>query len=104
MSKGVKMNKEMILTYLRTHKDEFRRKYGIEKIALFGSYARGDARVDSDVDILYCLKDGVKMSFDSYMDLEEQLEKAFQTKIDLINEKKLNPLIRIDAAEEFVYV
>lgn len=98
------MNKEMILAYLQTHKDEFRRKYGIEKIALFGSFARDDAREDSDVDIVYCLKDGVKMSFDSYLDLEEQLKKAFQTKIDLINEKKLNPLIKIGASEEFVYV
>ena len=98
------MNKETILTYLKTHKNEFGQKYGIEKIALFGSFARGDAKVDSDVDIVYCLKDGVKMSFDSYLDLEEQLKKAFQTKIDLINEKKLNPLIKIGAEEEFVYV
>ncbi len=45
------MNKEIILNYLKTHKDDFMQKYGIEKIALFGSFAREEAKEDSDIDI-----------------------------------------------------
>ena len=78
--------------------------YGIEKIALFGSFARGEGREDSDVDIIYSLKDGIKISFDNYLNLEDRLKKAFETKVDLINEKRLNPLIKINALKEFIYV
>lgn len=44
------MNRERVLNYLKEHKNDFMRKYGIEKIALFGSFARGDNRYDSDID------------------------------------------------------
>jgi hypothetical protein len=41
-----------------------------------------------DIDIIYSLKDGIKLSFDKYMEIEEELKKAFNTKIDLINVKR----------------
>ena len=40
-----------ILNFLRSHKEEFRQKFGITKLGLFGSYARGEATKDSDIDI-----------------------------------------------------
>jgi len=36
------MIKDIILSYLSKHKQEFKEKYEIEKIGLFGSYARGE--------------------------------------------------------------
>jgi len=69
-----------------------------------GSYAREDNRKDSDIDIIYSLKDGIKLSFDKYMEIEEELKKAFNTKIDLINVKRLNPLVRMNAQKDFIYV
>ncbi len=38
----VKMTKENILSYLTQHKQEFKEKYSVEQIGLFGSYARGE--------------------------------------------------------------
>ena len=98
------MNKDIILNYLKEYKNEFMQKYGIERIALFGSYARGEAKEDSDIDIIYFLKEGEKLSFDNYLDLEERLKKVFKRKIDLINEKRLNPLVKIAALKDFIYV
>ncbi|TYB33016.1 MAG: hypothetical protein FXF49_08435 [Flexistipes sinusarabici] len=46
------MDKAEILRFLKQHKQELNDKFGIEEIALFGSYARNEAREDSDVDIV----------------------------------------------------
>ena len=45
------MKKEQILEYLKSHKDEFAKKYQITKLALFGSVARDESHEESDIDI-----------------------------------------------------
>ena len=49
------LNKEQILSALRNYKEEHK-QYGIEDIGLFGSYARGQAKAQSDVDVFVKLK------------------------------------------------
>ncbi len=46
------MTKTELLFKLQNVQVELKKKFGIEKIALFGSYAKGEERQDSDVDIL----------------------------------------------------
>ncbi len=41
-----------IKTILCAHSDELRKRYGITSLAVFGSVVRGEARENSDVDIL----------------------------------------------------
>ncbi len=36
------MTKEIVIDFLKTHKDDFTQKYHISKMALFGSFARGE--------------------------------------------------------------
>ncbi len=98
------MKKDEILEYLRSSKNEFMRDYGIDKIALIGSFARGEEQEKSDIDIIYSLKDGKKWSFDKYLEFEDKLRKKFNRDIDLIYEKRLNPLVRIYALKEMIYV
>ena len=57
-------------------------KYGINNIYLFGSYARGEARSTSDVDI-YCDKGNIK-TFVDQGNLEDELEQALNKKIDIV--------------------
>ncbi|MEO8382758.1 MAG: nucleotidyltransferase domain-containing protein [Acidobacteriota bacterium] len=54
---------------------------GVCELALFGSYARGDAGPDSDVDFIVDL---VEKSFDRYMELKEFLEELLGRKVDLV--------------------
>ena len=57
---------------------EYRRVYGkdIETILLFGSYARGDQRNDSDVDI-------VAIVHGERMDLQERLKEIWDVSVDI---------------------
>ncbi|MGE4420227.1 MAG: nucleotidyltransferase family protein [Sulfurimonas sp.] len=94
------MNKNEILNILKDKKSDF----NISQFILFGSYAKEVSRQDSDIDIAYILKEGCKMSFEKYLKLEEELTQKLHTKVDLMNFKKLNPLIKFDAKEDFIYV
>jgi predicted nucleotidyltransferase len=46
------MTREAILETLRRSREELRRDFGVESMALFGSAARGDAGPSSDIDVL----------------------------------------------------
>lgn len=94
------MSKETILNILENHKDNF----NIKNFVLFGSFSNGTNRKNSDIDIAYILKDDCKLSFDNFIKLEEILSKKLKAKIDLMNFKKLNPLIKLNARKDFIYV
>ena len=57
-------------------------KFGITDIYLFGSYARGEARETSDIDI-YCDKGNIKTLLDQGL-LEDELETALNKKVDIV--------------------
>ena len=58
------------------------RKYGVEHIYLFGSYARGEATADSDVDLR--VDKGALKGLFALCGLYTEIEKALQMKVDVI--------------------
>ena len=94
------IEKDEIITILKNTKDDF----DINQFVLFGSVSTDTNHKNSDIDIAYILKDGYKLSFDKYLKLEEKLSNTLKAKIDLMNFKKLNPLIKLDAKKDFIYV
>jgi hypothetical protein len=68
-------------------------KYGIAELSVFGSVARGDARPDSDVDLLYVRVPGNDLGM-SYFALQEDLEKLFSRRVDLVPKEGLHRVIR----------
>lgn len=94
------MEKKQILEILKNIKKDF----AIDKFVLFGSYAKGTNTNTSDIDIAYILDKNNKLSFDRYLLLEDRLKKQLKTKIDLMNFNKMNPLIKLDAKKDFIYV
>ncbi len=94
------MNKNKIISILKDKKSDF----NINQFVLFGSVSTNTNHKNSDIDIAYILKDGCKLSFDKYIKLEEELTTTLKAKIDLMNFKKLNLLIRFDAQKDFIYV
>ena len=95
------MTKKEILNYLSNHKKEFQEMYEIEEIGLFGSYARNEAKEDSDIDIFVQMKpDLFKL-----VELKQQIEKDLQKKVDIIrNHKYIKPLLLKMIQKEITYV
>ena len=96
------MNKDMILAYLKNHKDEFAQKYHIANIALFGSFARDENRDDSDIDIAI---DTRLSDYFLLYDFKESLEKAFDTKVDVVRfRENMNPVLKKRILRDGIYV
>jgi predicted nucleotidyltransferase len=74
---------------------------GVTRLGLFGSYQRGTATPESDMDFLVSLK---RSSFDSYMEIKFFLEDVFGCQVDLVIEKALKPFLRPVILAEVRYV
>jgi len=95
------MTKQIILDYLLRHKEEFKEKYSVEKIGLFGSYAREEATEESDIDIFVTMKP--KML--DMIALKQQIEEDLEKKVDVIREHKyMKPLLFRMIQKDIFYV
>jgi len=85
-----------VLSLLRKHEPELKERFGVAKIGIFGSFARGEERPESDVDVLVTFRKGEE-TFDNYMDCKFYLEDLFGRKVDLVMngaiKKRLKPYI-----------
>ncbi|GIH69259.1 nucleotidyltransferase family protein [Sphaerimonospora thailandensis] len=72
---------------------ELCRKYGIAELSVFGSVARGRARPDSDIDLLYVLAEGNDIGLE-FFNFQEELEKLLGHKVDVVSKEGLHWIIR----------
>ena len=98
------MTKQQILNYLAYHKNEFYKKFQITKIGLFGSYARDEATIDSDIDIVIEMEEGVTQIHEKKEAFREMLEKTFGKKVDIAREKYLTPLAKKEIMKDICRV
>jgi predicted nucleotidyltransferase len=91
-----------VVTTLKSNLEVIRQKFGVKRIGIFGSFARGEEREDSDLDVLVVFEEGQK-TFDNYMDLKFYLEDLFGRKVDLVTEKALKPQLKDIILKDVVY-
>ena len=77
------------------------RKYGVKRIGLFGSYARGSATAASDIDFLVELE---RLTFRDYMGLALFLEDLFEKDVDLLTPTSIKPGFKPYIEKEIEYV
>ena len=95
------MNKKVILDCLNNHFQEFKEKYNVEQIGLFGSYARDEATEESDIDIF--VKMPPKM-FDRIA-IKNLLQEELEKEVDIIREHKhIKPLLMEMIQKDIIYV
>ena len=94
------MSKKEIKSLIQRNNHIFS-KYTIEKIALFGSYARGDNKKKSDVDILVKLG---KPTFQNYIHLARELERILKKKVDLLTFSSLDKYLKPYILKEAEYI
>lgn len=94
--------KDEIIAVLRTFKEEFGERYGIERLGLFGSVARGEQKEDSDVDICVQLKDP---DYFTRMEIKDFLEQRLEVKVDVVSlTAMMRNLFRNHIEKDAIYV
>ncbi|MCX5895652.1 MAG: nucleotidyltransferase family protein [Proteobacteria bacterium] len=89
--KNMIRTKHDIMSVLHQKRDHLR-ALGIKRIGLFGSFARGEQRLDSDIDLLVEFEPGRK-TFDAFMELSFFLEEVLNHRIELVTVESLSPYI-----------
>jgi len=95
------IKKEDILKILKDELAQLDKDFGVKKIGLFGSYARGEQTENSDIDILVDFEKFI--SFFKFIELEDYLSDKLKAKVDLVSIDALKPLIKPDILEEAIY-
>jgi predicted nucleotidyltransferase len=93
---------QQILAILTERQPEIARRFGVKRLALFGSAARGELRDDSDVDVLVEF-DGPS-TFDGYFSLKDYLEALLGRTVDLVTERGLKPRARRQVERDLIRV
>jgi uncharacterized protein len=96
------LTRDGILAELRRLKPELSRRYGVNRIALFGSFAQGEARPGSDIDVVVEL---AEPDLFALVHIKEELESGFQRPVDVIPYSALmNGFLKARIQREAVYV
>ncbi len=93
------LEKEHVLEFLANNKDHLEQAYGVKRIGLFGSVARGESTAN-DLDIIVEMPNP---TFDHYMDLKFELEDKFAIPVDLVLDGNLKEIIKDQVMEEVIY-
>jgi predicted nucleotidyltransferase len=93
------MDKNEILQKLSSHKEYIQNKYEVDKIGLFGSYAKDRQTNQSDIDIYVEFR---HKTFHNLAGLWNYLEELYQTKIDLFHKHKNNNRVILENIQKEV--
>jgi uncharacterized protein len=93
------LSRDQILQILQDNANLIR-SFGVRRLGLFGSCARGDSVDSSDLDFVV---DFESKSFDAYMDLKAFLEKLFACRVDLVLADAIKPRLSDAIRQEAVY-
>ena len=96
------MDKQHIIAKLRENEAALRTR-GVRHAALFGSYARGDNRPGSDIDIMIEIDPDASIDLFEYVAITQYLADLFPNRVDVANRNQLKALVRPSAEQQALY-
>ncbi len=84
VNKRIKVDKRKLVSLCQ--------EYNVTSLKIFGSIARGEEKVNSDIDILVKFENPISLL--KLIQLEQKLSELFARKVDLVTEQALSPYIR----------
>ncbi|AQG80924.1 nucleotidyltransferase family protein [Spirosoma montaniterrae] len=102
--KATTIDREFILETLRAIRDRLRTEFGIERIGLYGSFARNEQTEKSDIDLVYELAVGRHLVWQEKDRLYRILRRRLHRKIDLVNQEIMNPFVSYYMRKDVIYV
>jgi len=84
------------------HKEEIKKRFSVQYLAVFGSVLKGTATPDSDVDILVRYQNPPGLF--GFLDLKQYLESIVNRPVDLVTENSLKRQLRDKIIKEAVHV
>jgi predicted nucleotidyltransferase len=95
------MDREAIIGILEANRETLRR-FGVRSLSLFGSTVRGEARADSDVDVLVEFEPGARVGLFTFSRLQRCLEELLGRPVDLATAEALHRSLKQGILEEAV--
>ena len=92
---------ETILEKLRAYKPELQRKYPISRLGVFGSYARGEAKENSDIDVAVELNGPMGLNF---VEMADEIERLFGVKVDVVPKRSIKSVYLSSVEKDILYV
>ncbi len=90
-----------ILATLRRHKPELQKKYPIAGLAVFGSYARGEATDKSDLDIAVDISGPMGLNF---IAMADEINSLFTINVDVVPKRSIKPEYLMYVEKDILYV
>ena len=95
-------NLDRIREILKENEDVIAREFKAEIVGIFGSYARGEQKKESDVDIIARFREGASL-FD-LVGLADFLEEKLGIKVDVVSERAIRPELKDHILKDLVAV
>jgi predicted nucleotidyltransferase len=93
-----------ILEYLSRNKKYFRDNFHIIKIGLFGSYAKGEQRSNSDIDLIVEFERDTPNLYDLKNKLRSYIREDLNIDVDICREKYIKSIFKDSILRETLYV
>ena len=101
-NKEIHIDVNQIRLLILERKDEIKEKFKAEIVGIFGSYARGEEKEGSDIDVLVRFGEGASLF--ELVGLGDYLEDLFGISVDVVSERALHPMMKDDVLRDLVTV
>lgn len=95
---------QQILDFISKNKTFLKKQFHVSKIGLFGSYARNEQTISSDIDLIVDFEENTADLFDIKIGISRFFKEKLNLEVDICREKYIKPLFKKRIQNETIYV